>query len=280
MLNKIDDEGLTESKYEYTILILAANKNFENLINNYDSNIQKSIISKFQLIIEDWLKNPSVTYDQIMNKIDGFFKSVVDYQANKTEAEKINLINVNRKFEKNQNFNFSIGEIIASRPDFNFIDFIPNRSVEPVVYSDGIENGIIEISNNSISGTSASKNGEYTYNIFIKIIFLIEKTEITIHFQFKYHVGYKDIETKAIQVPEYYNNEEDNSESLVRLLIFIASCVTILFSCFIFNKFAKRWKLKKAERVKFNQEIFGNHLKSAEDQSDSMNSSLGDAEIC
>ena len=109
-----------------------------------------------------------------------------------------------------------------------FIEFIPSKDVQPLIYSENVQNGLIDISENSISGTAPSKNGEYNYDVFIKVVFVMDKAETTIHMPFTIFVGNKNLQNSMIVTPENYNDEQAYYQNLVRLLIFIISMLIIL----------------------------------------------------
>ena len=155
-------------------------------------------------------------------------QTVGDYQANKTESEQVKYIEIDRVLQKNEPFKFTIDQIIASRPDQQFIEFIPSKDVQPLIYSENVQNGLIDISENSISGTAPSKNGEYNYDVFIKVVFVMDKAETSIHTKFTIFVGNKNLQNSMIVTPENYNDEQAYNQYLVRLLVFIISMLVIL----------------------------------------------------
>ena len=223
----IQDEKFTE-KDELVNLILASNSKFEKLIADIESDVEKFILLKFQQIVKDMFKNLSRTYEQTINKIEQVLQTVGDYQANKTESERVKYIEIDRVLQKNEPFKFTIDQVIASRPDQQFIEFIPSKDVQPLTYSENFENGLIDISENSISGTAPSKNGEYNYNVFIKIVFVIDKVETNIYIPFTIFVGNNNLQDSMIVTPENYNDEQAYYQNLVRLLILIVSIFVIM----------------------------------------------------
>ena len=250
----IQDEKFIE-KDELVNLILASNSKFEKLIADIGSNVEKFILLKFQQIVKDMFKDPSWTYEQTINKIDQVLQTVGDYQANKTESEQVKYIEIDRVLQKNEPFKFTIDQVIASRPDQQFIEFIPSKDVQPMIYSKNVKNGLIDISENSISGTAPSKNGEYNYDVFIKVVFVIDKSDTTIHIPFIIFVGNKNLQNSKIVTPEYYFEEQSYNQNLVRLLIFIASVLVILLCKIIISRLSIKQLFTESKNINFSKQV-------------------------